>query len=1281
MAMASFLTTIQLSSVIVTQLVTSANMKNSTCDTDAGCIQPYYYNNHNNHSSFMHCVNGRCEEEEEERHCQNSGDCSEGQACIKGNCIQIPLGSVKFCTSNRTCPPDFVCHIARNLCVKELCLSGRDCPGDMWCIRRKCRGQPCTDDRLCPPNQICEANHCSPLQTKANSTVCTSHGECPKRSRMCSNRTKTCTRLMCSQDSDCSQGQSCHQDRWSGYCSDFTCTTSHDCFPRNCQEISPQSEICASLETCRDGKCQLSPPCWYNSDCPQDHVCLKNVCAQVMCKEPNQCPKNSKCNPESGFCKSMDCVRHEDCLANQKCQHRICVVHKDGQCDLHLDCPIKQICHEGRCISKSCQHDQDCADNRLVCHPDKFCTAHEDFVTGMHMEKARQISVVSDILESPLAVKPSMPIDDHTLQKLIGIELVGFSGFECLVGTKMYTCSLDTTTSKTEKNFPSLEALLHEAWETTLRDEEIGLEEGCHFQNTCPKSRSARSKRQSLYDYSNETFLESAPLNAYGDQPTSGVIRIGATIDIPANAGVQRRPLERNLQGDPAFKAASLYSDILLSTTEKLAHKLGLNPIQAAVGLGRQRANCIWKQPAQLRSAELPRACTEQGFRQIGVNGVNPRIYRSHSGACNNLHPRRKHFGLLSLPFDRLIRGDYHDGISKFRRSRFDGSPLPNPRSISLGVTKVVRRSSRNRGRNLPDPNVNTFFVFFGQFLAHDFSNTLVRSITNSTPVFGAAHTARGSGAATSCCGPLPLNFDVTNVNNTANTFIEGNAASRSFCIPFRIPPNDPYWSRKAPNKRWQCMAQITTGSVPPFSCKLGPRQIMTQISHWLDLSQIYNSKKSYFDALNAQLNTPFLRTSGNNYMPLCFTTVPPPGTPVNSCPACLQSARRNGLVSRGNCFIGGDFRTNENLGLAAIQTIFVRFHNFVANKLPTAWPSRIRLEEARRICVAMYQHIVYNEYLPLLIGQRMMRKYKLFSRRRGYSRQYNRNMDVGVMNVFATASFRFGHAMIPDQVQVLDENLSNITSLNAHNLVFDWFRFRVNRFEEDLLRGMIATPAGRVDGFFSRAAREIFNFDGPSIPFPSNNGGNDLLAWNINRGRDHGLGAFHQYVKLARGEDITGWDWFAKNLIYGRAMTTMLKQLYKSYKDTDTYILGLLEKPPARGGRRLHVLGPTHASLVGSQFARFRRADRFFYEEGTSRLTRFSPRELAQIKRITMARLLCDSSVGKSGPTNLKYPLRVFRRVTPQNPFVQCTSIPQIDWTVFKQSLMARAKAFGRKK
>ena len=53
-----------------------------------------------------------------------------------------------------------------------------------------------------------------------------------------------------------------------------------------------------------------------------------------------------------------------------------------------------------------------------------------------------------------------------------------------------------------------------------------------------------------------------------------------------------------------------------------------------------------------------------------------------------------------------------------------------------------------------------------------------------------------------------------------------------------------------------------------------------------------------------------------------------------------------------------------------------------------------------------------------------------------------------------------------------------------------------------------MTAPAGKAGGFFSNKARDAMN------PFPDsspntqagNNGGNDLPAWNINRGRDHGL-------------------------------------------------------------------------------------------------------------------------------------------------------------------------------
>ena len=45
------------------------------------------------------------------------------------------------------------------------------------------------------------------------------------------------------------------------------------------------------------------------------------------------------------------------------------------------------------------------------------------------------------------------------------------------------------------------------------------------------------------------------------------------------------------------------------------------------------------------------------------------------------------------------------------------------------------------------------------------------------------------------------------------------------------------------------------TRAVPDFECHLGPRQILNQVSNFLDLSQIYNSKRSYFDAVNRDLS------------------------------------------------------------------------------------------------------------------------------------------------------------------------------------------------------------------------------------------------------------------------------------------------------------------------------------------------------------------------------------------------------------------------------------------
>lgn len=97
------------------------------------------------------------------------------------------------------------------------------------------------------------------------------------------------------------------------------------------------------------------------------------------------------------------------------------------------------------------------------------------------------------------------------------------------------------------------------------------------------------------------------------------------------------------------------------------------------------------------------------------------------------------------------------------------------------------------------------------------------------------------------------------------------------------------------------------------------------------------------------------------------------------------------------HCFKGGDSRTNEQPGLAAMHTIWMREHNRLVKKLNELNPhwaderlfhgmlsSRISIQkflfdtksfhsaEARKIVGAQMQHITYNEFLPLILGIRL---------------------------------------------------------------------------------------------------------------------------------------------------------------------------------------------------------------------------------------------------------------------------------------------------------------------
>ena len=118
-----------------------------------------------------------------------------------------------------------------------------------------------------------------------------------------------------------------------------------------------------------------------------------------------------------------------------------------------------------------------------------------------------------------------------------------------------------------------------------------------------------------------------------------------------------------------------------------------------------------------------------------------------------------------------------------------------------------------------------------------------------------------------------------------------------------------------------------------------------------------------------------------------------------------------------------GDLRVNENPNLAVIHSLFMKEHNRIANTLAQVNPhwsnnDEKLYQEAKRILNAEWQHIIYNEWLPIILGDRFMSRFGLYPIDNGYSQLYRDDFDPRITNAFATAAFRFGHSLIPGDVR-----------------------------------------------------------------------------------------------------------------------------------------------------------------------------------------------------------------------------------------------------------------------
>lgn len=141
-------------------------------------------------------------------------------------------------------------------------------------------------------------------------------------------------------------------------------------------------------------------------------------------------------------------------------------------------------------------------------------------------------------------------------------------------------------------------------------------------------------------------------------------------------------------------------------------------------------------------------------------------------------------------------------------------------------------------------------------------------------------------------------------------------------------------------------------------------------------------------------------------------------------------------------------------------------------------------------------------------------------------------------------------------------------------------------------------------------------------------------ISLAIQRGRDHGIPAYHKALNLCEarlglsdGEELT-FEKLEKAGGLSPNGRKLLETMYLNAEDVDLLAGALLEQP-ALGT----IFGPTLSCLLSIQFANLRNSDRFWYENDIPPSS-LNLDQLQAVRRVSLAGLLCTAGgLQKSQP------------------------------------------------
>ena len=419
-------------------------------------------------------------------------------------------------------------------------------------------------------------------------------------------------------------------------------------------------------------------------------------------------------------------------------------------------------------------------------------------------------------------------------------------------------------------------------------------------------------------------------------------------------------------------------------------------------------------------------------------------------------------------------------------------------------------------------------------------------------------------------------------------------AIARPSCFPIQIPPGDYFYQSAhfiSLGIQQTCLDHSRSTGCCSDSFESEDHEQFNGITAFVDASNVYGSQDRDAIGLRKKDGTGKLKVDVNNLLPII------------------------GRLGR----TAGDVRAKEMPGLTAIHTIFVREHNRLCDELRShthvtnskyRWTDEDFFQNARRILIAEMQKIVYNDYLTIVEGGT------------SFSLSFNSNYDNTVnpshVNSFGTAAYRFGHSMIQGLISMF--HTQTLTGISQYPLSSNYFNMAnynsaSGQGMEQIIAGLFMQKAQANDRHVTKEATNKL-FANQGTPYQI---GGDLVARNIQRGRDHGLPSYVAFYKALNSPSPGVMDcWNNKPPEISQNNWNILKTIYNHPHHIDLFVGGLAESPHSDG-----LTGKTFSAIIAKTFKKLKDGDRFFFtHSGNMNLNEYN-----QIMARTLGDIICDNT------------------------------------------------------